>query len=166
MNLRVLFSLCLMAVSSASLFAASHPIKAVFDESGGKTYWSNGKLPANFHIAVSIEIGNGMLSYDGVNTSTAAGEAKPADPKGHVTAFSGPIDGQIHPSKGPYWDHLAIREIDTDEYLVEKYRDGALVVGEFLKFSADGRTMIRHGVVARAAADGTSKAYVEYFTRR
>lgn len=155
-----------IAFASSVAHAASKPISATYIEGGEKTYWSNGKLPENLQITVRIEIGDGKLLYEGVNTTLVKGEPAPADNKGHVTAFSGPIDGKVHESKGPYWDHLSIREIDDDEYLVEKYRDGALVVGEFLKFSPDAKQMIRHGVVARAAADGTSKAYVEYFHKK
>ena len=159
-------TLCVLAVASSSAHAASRDVSATYVESGDKTYWSNGKLPENLKITVRIEIGKGQLLYEGLNTTQVKGEPAPADNKGHVTAFSGPIDGKIHESKGAYWDHLSIREIDDNEYLVEKYRDGVLVVGEFLKFSPDASLMIRHGVVARAAADGTTKAYVEYFHKQ
>lgn len=119
-------------------------------------YWNDG-IPADFKIDMTITVGKDSLTYRGVNTTD------PANPV--VTEFSGKFDGIIRPFVGRHFDHLAIHKLHDDEFLVEKYGGGQVVIGEFWRYAADTDEWIRHGVVARMP-NGKSRTYVEYFRRK
>jgi hypothetical protein len=141
---------------SAPALAAPAASSGDFDEA--HAYWSNGQLPATFHLAITMTVDGDKVSYRGVNSTN----------KDHpvVATWSGTIDGQKYAFDGGYFDYMALMKTGPDEFLLEKYRKGDLVVGEFWRFDPQGDEWIRHGVVARAAADGTSKSYIEIFKRK
>ncbi|NKF22276.1 hypothetical protein [Solimonas marina] len=153
-------SLALAASLAASLAAAS-ALAAPTASSGAfhevHAYWSNGELPKQFKLDITITVDGDTVSYRGVNSTDRTHP--------HVATWSGKADGQLRAFDGGYFDHMALRAVAPDEYLIEKYREGVLVVGEFWRYVASRDEWVRHGVVARAAADGTSKSYIERFAR-
>lgn len=147
-------ALCMTAPAGAA-YAAPSKSSGDFEET--HAYWSNGKLPATFHLSITISVDGDLMTYRGVNSTD------PEHP--HIAEWSGKLDGQLYPFDGGYFDHMKLLKMGPNEYLIEKYRDGALVVGEFWNYLPEEDKWVRHGVVARAAADGTSKAYIEEFSR-
>lgn len=152
---RKLIVLGVMLACTSPAVAKDRPASGTFEETGA--YWSNGELPKDFKLTMTMTVDGDMLRYHGVNTTDAS---KPV-----VTDWSGKIDGKIYPFDGGYFDHLAIHKIYDDQYLVEKYRDGGLVIGEFWRFVPKTDQWIRHGVVAKSIVPNGTKTYVEYFQR-
>jgi hypothetical protein len=146
----------LAGLISTSALAA--PAKSSGDFEEAHAYWSNGQLPATFHLAITMTVDGDKVSYRGVNSTDKANP--------HLAVWSGTLDGKKYAFDGGYFDHMALMKTGPDEFMIEKYRNGDLVVGEFWRYDSEGDEWVRHGVVARAAADGTSKSYIEVFKRK
>ncbi|WP_293971715.1 hypothetical protein [Sphingomonas sp.] len=142
-------------LAAAPALAAPGKSSGDFEES--HAYWSNGQLPATFHLTITMTVDGDTVSYRGVNSTDRDHP--------HVATWSGKLDGKRYAFDGGYFDHMALMKTGPDEFMIEKYRNGDLVVGEFWRYTAEGDEWVRHGVVARAAADGTSKSYIETFRR-
>lgn len=147
-----------MVAGALAAPALATPAKSSGDFEEVHAYWSNGQLPATFHLAITMTVDGDKVSYRGVNSTD---KDHP-----HLATWSGVTDGKRYAFDGGYFDHMALMKTGPDEFMIEKYRNGDLVVGEFWRYDAAGDEWVRHGVVARAAADGTSKSYIEVFKRK
>ncbi|MCW4460916.1 hypothetical protein OK349_04300 [Sphingomonas sp. BT-65] len=149
-------------VVAAAILAMGVPAHAkqsngtgTFEETGA--YWSNGELPKSFKLRITMTVEGDTLRYHGENTTDPA---KPI-----VSDWSGKADGKVYPFNGGYFDQMAIHKVYEDQYLVEKYRGGELVIGEFWRFVPKTDQWIRHGVVAKSILPNGTKTYIEYFKR-
>lgn len=152
---RKLIMFAALLVSSVPAVAKDRPASGTFEEAGA--YWSNGDLPKAFKLEITMTVSGDTLSYHGVNSTD------PANPL--IADWSAKTDGKKYPSADKHFDEIAVHKIYEDHYLIEKYRDGGLVVGEFWRFISKSDQWIRHGVVAKSLVANGTKTYVEYFKR-
>ncbi|MCW4460917.1 hypothetical protein OK349_04305 [Sphingomonas sp. BT-65] len=152
--MRMLAALLPLALISSPMAASPQRMSGAFSER--QVYFNDG-APPTLKIDMEIKVDKDTLTYRGVNTMD------PANPI--ITEFSGKFDGKVRPYVGRHFDHLAIHKLHHDEFLVEKYQDGQVVIGEFWRYAADTDEWIRHGVVAKMPG-GKTRTYVEYYRRQ
>lgn len=121
------------------------------------SFWSDGKLPHDFKLTVSLKFGPNHLEYHSVNTT------QPDKPyvSDHVTTLDGtvaPFPNQVR------FNQVSVLQTGPDDIQILKMKDGDVIAGEFWTFSPDGKTAIRRGV--GKSPEGVSKAYQEHFVKR
>ena len=122
-----------------------------------KSFWSNGKLPKDFKLAVNMKFSNNKLEYHSVNTTV------PEKPyvSDHVTTLDGTPTVF---SNQPRFNQVSVLQTGPDDLQILKMKDGDVVAGEFWTFSPDGKTAIRRGV--GKDPENHSHAYQEVFARK
>ena len=120
------------------------------------TYWSDGKLPPGFSLAIELTFGPNRLNYSSVNDTD---QAKPM-----ALAYTATLDGATLPLPGQArYNQVSVRQLSANEFQLLKSKDGDVIVAEFWTFYPDGKTLIRRGV--GKSPEGVSKAFQETFKR-
>lgn len=134
--------------------AVSHDGKYVSNEA--KSFWSNGEFPKGFKLSIDLKWTANKLEYHAVNTTNPA--------KPYLNNFEATLDdvaGPLH--ENARFNEIRIKKLDADTYQVLEQKDGDVIVGQYWRFSPDGKTLVRWGV--GKAPDGKSKAFLEWFDR-
>ncbi|WP_218018756.1 hypothetical protein [Novosphingobium rosa] len=134
--------------------AVSHDGKYVSNEA--KSYWSNGEFPKGFKLSIDLKWTANKLEYHAVNTTNPA--------KPYLNNFEATLDdvpGPLH--ENARFNQIRIKQLDANTYQVLEQKDGDVIVGQYWRFSPDGKTLVRWGV--GKAPDGKSKAFLEWFDR-
>jgi hypothetical protein len=143
-----------MVASPVMAKAISHDGKWVSNE--GKSYWSDGKFPKGFKLSIEMAWQPNKLTYHAVNTTMPD--------KPYINNFEATLDDAIGPlNDNPRFNQIRIRQLDANTYQVLEQKDGDVIVGQYWRFSEDGKTLVRWGV--GKAPDGKSKAFLEWFDR-
>lgn len=134
--------------------AVSHDGKFVSNEA--KSYWSNGEFPKGFKLSIDLKWTANKLEYHAVNTTNPA--------KPYLNNFEATLDdvaGPLH--ENARFNEIRIRKLDANTYQVLEQKDGDVIVGQYWRFTPDGKSLVRWGV--GKAPDGKSKAFLEWFDR-
>lgn len=121
-----------------------------------KSSWSNGKLPPDMRLEITLDINGDDFEYHAVNTTWSVENPYRVD-------FKAVVDGTPYPSTGSGIDSVALTRLLPDEYQLNKTLEGAITACEYWRFVEDGNGLIKHGSMLQ---DGAIMAYVEYFARR
>lgn len=138
---------------------ASSPYDGTWRLDAKRSYWTDGKMPPNMSLTVSVHIDGDSLDYDSLN------DTHPNAPMRLRYRVS--LDGKPQPLPGKgasdRYNAVAVSRLDGQDLQLLKLKDDDVIVGEFWSVSADGRHLQRRGV--GKSAQGKSKAFVEYFER-
>lgn len=145
-----------LALTATSAQAAS-PHDGAWQSVHEGSYWSDGKLPANFKLTVTLKFEPNKLTYHSENTT------QPDKPyiSDHVTTLDGtpaPFPNQQR------FNQVSVKQTGPNDIAILKMKDGDVIAGEFWTFSADGKTAVRRGV--GKSPEGISKAYEEHFVHK
>lgn len=122
-----------------------------------KSRWSTGPLPTGFSLTIDLRFSENQLVYHSTNDTdkNALGGL----------AFTAPLDGtpeRIEHNRR--FDRISVRRLGPDDFEILEMKGNDVIVGSFWTFSPDGHSFVRRGV--GKAADGTSKAFEEFFERK
>jgi hypothetical protein len=132
----------------------SHDGKWVSNEA--KSYWSDGKFPKGFKLAIEMQWSANKLTYHAVNTTNPD--------KPYINNFEATLDDVVGPlHENARFNEIRIKQLDANTYQVLEQKDGDVIVGQYWRFSPDGKSLVRWGV--GKAPDGKSKAFLEWFDR-
>jgi hypothetical protein len=134
--------------------ASSHDGKFVSNEA--KSYWSDGHFPKGFKLSIELQWLANKLVYHAVNTTNPD--------KPYLNNFEATLDdvaGPLHDNAR--FNEIRIRQLDANTYQVLEQKDGDVIVGQYWRFTPDGKSLVRWGV--GKAPDGKSKAFLEWFDR-
>ena len=120
------------------------------------TYWSDGKLPQGFSLAIELKFEPNKLIYKSVN-DTDKGKPMGLNYEATLDGTTLPLPGQAR------YNQVSVRQTSANEFQLLKSKDGDVIVAEFWTFYPDGKTLVRRGV--GKSPEGVSKAFQETFKR-
>ncbi len=142
-------------VMTASPAAANSKHDGKWQSNEARSYWSDGKFPKGFKLTIEMTFTPNKLVYHAVNTT------RPDTP--YINDFTSTLDDTISPMTNARFNEIRIKPLDDDTYQVLEQKDGDVIVGQYWRFSRDGKSLVRWGV--GKAPDGRSKAFLEWFDR-
>ena len=163
--MKTIIAIALAAAVTAPLTAASQgrPAAANAARYDGKwhsvsegTYWSDGKLPQGFSLAIELKFEPNKLIYKSVN-DTDKGKPMGLNYEATLDGTTLPLPGQAR------YNQVSVRQTSANEFQLLKSKDGDVIVAEFWTFYPDGKTLVRRGV--GKSPEGVSKAFQETFKR-
>lgn len=151
----IALGLAMAAVAAPAMAASRHDGKWV--SVAEKSYWSDGKFPKGFKLAIDMTWQPNKLIYRAVNTTNPD--------KPYLNNFDATLDDQVGPLTGnPRFNEIRIKQLGPDTYQVLEQKDGDVIVGQYWEFSKDGKSLIRWGT--GKAPDGKTKAFLETFEKK
>lgn len=147
-----------MAVSAilATPAAADVDHSGKWHSNAAKSYWSNNQFPKGFSLTIDMKFLPNKLIYRAVNDTM-----KDRLYKNNFDATLDDVPGPL--ADNPRFNEIRIRKLDDYTYQVLEQKDGDVIVGQYWRFSEDGKSLVRWGV--GKAPDGKSKAFLEWFDR-
>jgi hypothetical protein len=145
---------CALMTGTALARPVNHDGKFVSNEA--KSYWSDGKFPKGFKLSIDLKWTANKLEYHAVNTTNPD--------KPYLNNFEATLDDVVGPlHENARFNEIRIKQLDADTYQVLEQKDGDVIVGQYWRFTPDGKSLVRWGV--GKAPDGKSKAFLEWFDR-
>jgi hypothetical protein len=143
-----------LPVQAKPAAASSHDGTFVSNEA--KSYWSDGNFPKGFKLSIQLQWLPNKLVYHAVNTTNPA--------KPYLNNFEATLDDAVGPlNDNARFNQIRIKQLDANTYQVLEQKDGDVIVGQYWRFTPDGKSLVRWGV--GKAPDGKSKAFLEWFDR-
>lgn len=147
-------SVMVSTVSASPATAASHNGK--YHSNAAKSYWSDGNFPKGFSLTIELKFTPNKLVYHAVNDTNKD--------KLYINNFESTLDDAVGPlNDNARFNQIRIKPLDADTYQVLEQKDGDVIVGQYWRFSKDGKSLVRWGV--GKSPEGKSKAFLEWFDR-
>jgi len=156
MRTRHILGALALSVAIASPAAAKDRHDGKWHSNATKSYWSDGKFPKGFSLTIDMTFTPNKLVYHAVNDTMKD--------KLYINDFESTLDDTVGPlHENARFNEIRIKPLDADTFQVLEQKDGDVIVGQYWRFSKDGKSLVRWGV--GKSPEGKSKAFLEWFDR-
>jgi hypothetical protein len=156
MKIRHMLDALAVSVILATPAAAQSVHDGKWHSNGAKSYWSDNNFPKGFSLTIELKWLPNKLVYHAVNDTNKD--------KLYINDFDATLDDVVGPMKdNPRFNEIRIKRLDADTFQVLEQKDGDVIVGQYWRFSKDGKSLVRWGV--GKSPEGKSKAFLEWFDR-
>jgi hypothetical protein len=157
MKIRLISGALALSAALAVPAAAKDSHDGKWHSNAAKSYWSDNNFPKGFSLTIEMKFEPNKLIYHAVNDTVK-------DKPPYINDFVSTLDDVTGPLNGnARFNEIRIKRLDDDTFQVLEQKDGDVIVGQYWRFSKDGKSLVRWGV--GKSPEGKSKAFLEWFDR-